>query len=90
MAELTPLGFIKPSGADLIKQGDNAISTNAQKDEVLHASHLSRLGVVEASLNAGAGGPGLSEDPLNPGYYYFAGPAFTADPADPGYYLIGE
>lgn len=90
MAELTPLGFIKPAGSDLFKQGDNAISTNAQKAQELHASTLARLGVAEASLNAGAGGAGLSEDPLNPGFYYFAGPSFTADPADPGYYLIGD
>ncbi|MFC8037814.1 hypothetical protein ACFUOZ_00475 [Paenarthrobacter sp. NPDC057355] len=90
MAETTPLGFIKPSGSDLIKNGDNAIRANAQTDQDLHASTIGRLGIAEAKINAGAGGPGLSEDPLNPGYYYFAGPAFTADPADPGYYLIGE
>lgn len=90
MAETTPLGFVKPSGSDLFKNGDNAISTNAQKDQVLHASHLGRLGAVEALVNSGAGGAGLSEDPLNPGFYYFAGPSFAADPADPGYYLIGD
>ncbi|WP_309076015.1 hypothetical protein [Paenarthrobacter sp.] len=89
MAETTPLGFVKPSGSDLFKQGDNAISTNAQKDEDLHAATLGRLGVAEAKINAGAGGVGLSEDPLSPGLYYFAGPTFAADPVNPGLYLIG-
>jgi len=90
VAETTPLGFIKTAGSDLFKQGDNAIATNAQKDQELHASHLGRLGAVEALVSAGAGGAGLSEDPLNPGLYYFAGPSFAADPDHPGLYLIGD
>lgn len=88
--EITPLGFKKPDGNELFKKGDNVISDNAQKAQDLHASTLGRLGAAEAALNAGAGGVGLSEDPLNPGFYYFAGPSFAADPADPGYYLIGD
>ena len=96
MAETTPLGFLKPTGNDLFKNGDNVISANAQKaDDLIKATQTTaaslagRIGVAEAKINAGAGGVGISEDPDNPGFYYFAGPSFTADPADPGYYLIG-
>ncbi|MEQ4566168.1 hypothetical protein [Paenarthrobacter sp. CAP02] len=36
MPELTPLGFQKPSGAELVRNGDNVISANAQKaDDIL-------------------------------------------------------
>ncbi|MFJ4287962.1 hypothetical protein ACIPY0_20155 [Paenarthrobacter nicotinovorans] len=97
MAETTDLGFLKPSGNDLFKNGDNVISHNAQNaddlikaEQAKAASLAGRIGAAEAALNAGAGGAGLSEDPDNPGFYYFAGPSFAADPSDPGYYLIGE
>jgi len=43
VAETTPLGFIKPAGSDLFKQGDNAISTNAQKAQDLIADLQSRF-----------------------------------------------
>ncbi|WP_275779735.1 hypothetical protein [Paenarthrobacter sp. Y-19] len=88
--ETTPLGFKKPDGNDPVRNGENHIATNAQRSQDLHAAALDRLGKAEAAINAGAGGPGLSEDPLHPGLYYFAGPAFTADPDHPGLYLIGE
>lgn len=123
--ETTPLGYQKPDGNELFKQGDNVIAANAQKaqehvaalqqaDAVLgnridtvqtdvqeaqgqlaagQAADLAlanRLGVAEAALNAGAGGPGLSEDPDHPGLYYFAGPAFAVDPAHPGLYTFEE
>ena len=95
MAETTPLGFVKPSGSDLFKNGDNAISTNAQKaDTLIRAGQTAdqelagRIGVAEAKIDAGAGGVGLSEDPSSPGLYYFAGPTITADPANPGLYTF--
>lgn len=84
----TPLGFKKPDGNELFRDGDNVIADNAQKSQDLHASSLARLGLAEAALNAGAGGPGLSEDPLNAGLYYFAGPTITADPGNPGLYTF--
>ena len=86
----TPLGFQVPDGNDPIRNGDNVIANNATKAQDLIADANDRIGIAEAKIDAGAGGVGLSEDPLNPGFYYFAGPCFTADPADPGYYLIGE
>jgi len=96
VADTTPLGFIKPAGSDLVRQGDNAIATNAQKsDEWIQAGQAKdqelagRIGVAEAKIDAGAGGVGLSEDPSSPGLYYFAGPTFAADPSNPGLYLIG-
>jgi hypothetical protein len=85
---LTSLGFKKPDGNELFKQGDNVIADNAQKSDDLIAPALTRLGLAEAALNAGAGGPGLSEDPLNAGLYYFAGPTITADPGNPGLYTF--
>ncbi|NWL13498.1 hypothetical protein DM793_19730 [Paenarthrobacter nitroguajacolicus] len=86
----TPLGFQKPDGNEPFRQGNDVISANAQKAQDLLSFTIGRLGAAEASLNAGAGGVGLSEDPLNPGLYYFAGPSFDADPINPGFYLIGS
>jgi hypothetical protein len=84
--EPTPLGFLKPDGKEPIRNGDNVISANAQKAQDLLAYVMGRVGVAEAAINAGAGGPGLSADPLNPGLFYFAGPSITADPVYPGLY----
>lgn len=86
--EITPLGFRKPDGNERVKTGDNDIAHNAQTAQELIAANQARIGVAEAKINAGAGGPGLSEDPDNAGLYYFAGPAFAADPARPGLYLF--
>lgn len=86
--EVTPLGFKKPDGNELFRKGDNVISDNAQKAQDLHAATLGRIGVAEAKIDAGAGGVGLSEDPLSPGLYYFAGPTITADPINPGLYTF--
>jgi hypothetical protein len=85
----TPLGYKKPDGNELVKGGDNVIADNAQKSEDIQAPMLARLGQAEAAINAGAGGPGLSADPLNPGLYYFAGPTIAPDTSNPGLYLIG-
>jgi hypothetical protein len=96
--ETTPRGFKKPDGlTELVKKGAEMISDNAQKaDDLLAAREAvdtvlaARIGVTEAKIDAGAGGPGLSEDPDHPGLYYFAGPAFSADPAHPGLYSFEE
>lgn len=85
----TPLGFQKPDGYELVRDGDNAISANAQKSQDLIAAAQGRIGVAEAKISAGAGGPGLSADPDNAGLYFFAGPTISPDPANPGFYLIG-
>lgn len=88
MAEITPLGFKKPSGQDLIRAGDNAIADNAQRAQDLLAQTLARLGQAEANIQSGAGGgPGLSEDPNNPGTYFIAADSpITADPTYSGLY----
>jgi hypothetical protein len=85
----TPLGFKKPDGNEPVKGGDNVIADNAQKAEDVLTPALTRIGLAEAAINAGAGGPGLSADPLNPGLYYFAGPTIAPDTSNPGLYLIG-
>ncbi|AYN58098.1 hypothetical protein PBI_JUDY_28 [Arthrobacter phage Judy] len=93
--EPTPLGFKKPDGNELVRGGDNVISDNAQKADDLitevKADALtlaSRLGVTEAKVDAGAGGPGLSADPDHPGLYYFAGPTIAPDPLVPGLFTF--
>jgi hypothetical protein len=95
--ETTPHGYQKPDGNEPIRGGDNIIAANAQKADdhytEVKADALTlagRIGVTEAKINAGAGGPGLYEDPDNPGLYYFAGPAFAADPLHPGLYSFEE
>lgn len=97
MAETTALGFKKPAATELVKGGADIIAFNAQKSQDLIAaanatdSALSgRIGAAEAAINAGAGGPGVAEDPDHPGLYYFAGPAFAVDPAYPGLYMFEE
>lgn len=86
----TPLGFQKPDGNERVKQGDNVISDNAQKSQDLIAAAFSRLGQAEANISAGNGtGPGLSEDPLNPGTYFMANASpITPDPVTPGLYTF--
>lgn len=101
---LTSLGFKKPDGTELFRQGDNVIADNAQKAEDLIQARIAaqlaaaaalaatnaRLGVAEANIQAGNGnGPGLSEDPLNPGTYFMADDSpITADPLNPGLYTF--
>ena len=86
--ETTPLGFQIPNGDEPIRGGDNVIANNGQKAQDILAVALARIGVAEAALDAGAGGVGLSEDPVFPGLYYFAGPTITADPDNPGLYTF--
>lgn len=93
--ETTPLGFKKPDGNDPLRNGDNIIADNAQKAQELIASAQTqdavlagRIGVTEAKVNAGAGGPGLSADPDNAGLYFFAGPTIAPDPVTPGLYTF--
>jgi hypothetical protein len=92
---VTPLGFRKPDGNEPIRNGDNEIAANAQKAQDLIASAQAteavlagRIGVAEAKIDAGAGGPGLSADPDNAGLYFFAGPAFAPDPDNPGLFTF--
>jgi hypothetical protein len=93
--EITRSGLQKPDGNELVRGGDNIISFNAQKtQELIDAAQdqgnalADRLGVAEAALNAGAGGPGLSADPDHPGLYYFAGPTIAPDPLNPGLFTF--
>ena len=57
MADTTPLGFQKPSGSDLIRDGDNVIANNAQKSEDLLREARANI----ANLLSSAG---FSGDPL--------------------------
>lgn len=85
--EITPLGFKKPDGNELVKQGDNIIADNAQRDQELHQNTRTRLGVTEARIAGIGTGPGLSPDPDNPGLYFLATEApITEDPTYPGLY----
>ena len=88
--EITPLGFKKPDGAELVRGGDNVIADNAQKAQELLQSALDRIGVAEANISAGTGtGPGISEDPLNPGTYYIASDSpINEDPDYVGLYTF--
>lgn len=93
--DTTPLGFQKPDGNELARNGDNVIAANAQKaQDLLAAAQVAdavlsgRLGVAEAAINAGAGGPGLSADPDHAGLYFFAGPTISPDPVTPGLYTF--
>lgn len=95
--EETGLGFRKPDGYDSAKQGDNHIAHNAQRAQELIAAGqaaaaalAARLGQAEANINAGNGnGPGLTEDPLNPGTYFIASDSpINEDPDNPGFYTF--
>jgi hypothetical protein len=71
----TPLGFKKPDGNELARNGDNVIADNAQVAQDQIAAARSRLTYVETVLAAGGGGgePGsgstLVPDPDNAGLY---------------------
>lgn len=66
----TPLGFKKPDGNELLRNGNDIISANAQKPQELLASTFTRLTITERNLrNSGGHGPTISEDPLDPGFY---------------------
>lgn len=84
----TSLGFRKPDGNELFKNGDDVISHNAQRAQDLIAANQAAIGLAEAKINAGAGGPGLSADPDRPGLYYFAGPTITPDPINAGLFTF--
>lgn len=56
--ELTPLGFKKPDGNELVRNGDNVIADNAQKSQDLHQAAQARFALLE---NA-AGFPGAPLD----------------------------
>lgn len=55
--ETTPLGFQKPDGNERVRDGDNVISTNAQKAEDLLTAVRARLAMLEGA--AGFAGSGL-------------------------------
>lgn len=74
---ITPLGFKKPDGAELVRGGDNHISDNAQKAEDLiaaaqatAANHGARITNIETAASPGGG-------------------LLVGDPNDPGFFLIG-
>ena len=87
----TPLGFQKPDGNELLKNGDNVISANADVAEAVISSISGRLGQAEVNIQGALGaGPGIVEDDLHPGTYFILETSiFRPDPANPGFYLIG-
>jgi len=93
----TPLGFKKPDGNELFRNGDNVIADNAQTAQDILAAHAAaaaalaaRVGQVEADVDAGSGtGLGLAADPDSPGLYFFSdGSPIEADPDNPGLYTF--
>jgi len=94
---ITTHGLRKPDIHELAKTGAADVSYNAQKTDDLITATLAvqsnlaaRLGRAEANIQAGNGnGPGLVEDPLNPGTYFMAddSPLFE-DPDAPGFYTF--
>lgn len=77
--EITPLGFKKPDGNELVRGGDNVISDNAQKAQDLLSyaqadinGHAIRIASIESAV--GVGGGLLTEDPSDPGFYIVGGP----------------
>lgn len=94
----TTLDFKKPdSVTELVKQGADVISHNAQTaDDLIRAAQeradalAARLGVAEANISRGSGdGLGIAEDPYNPGTYFIADTSpLTEDPGNPGLYTF--
>jgi hypothetical protein len=69
--EVTPLGFKKPSGTELVRNGDNVIADNAQTAQDLLGDALPRLATIETAAFA-AGALVMIEDPADPGFYILA------------------
>lgn len=69
--EITPLGFKKPDGGELVRGGDNVIADNAQKAQDLLGNALPRLAAVELAAFA-AGDLIMIEDPADPGFFILA------------------
>jgi hypothetical protein len=64
--EVTPLGFQKPDGYELVREGDNVIATNAQKAEELLADSRGRLVQLESAAGFGGTGLDLADTVVNP------------------------
>ena len=75
---------------DLIQSAQAAITANAAAAAATANSLAARLGQAEANIQAGNGdGPGLTEDPLNPGTYFMADTSpIQPDPVTPGLYTF--
>jgi hypothetical protein len=73
---------------DLIAAAQATAVANAAAAAAQDAVLAGRIGVTEAKVDAGAGGPGLSADPDNAGLYFFAGPSIAPDPVTPGLYTF--
>lgn len=55
--EITPLGFQKPDGYELVRNGDNAIAANAAKAQEILAAQAARVANLESAA-------GFTGDPL--------------------------
>ncbi|MFJ4286391.1 hypothetical protein ACIPY0_12165 [Paenarthrobacter nicotinovorans] len=88
--ETTDLDFLIPDGDEPVRNGDNIIGHNAQRSQDLHRLTLDRLALAEGAISAGGlEGPGMVEDPLDPGTYVYAPAHIAEDVSDPGTFLIG-
>ena len=75
---------------DLIKSTQDQVVANAAAAQATANSLATRLGQAEANIRGGLGdGPGLIEDPLNPGTYFMADTSpIQPDPDNTGLYLF--
>lgn len=62
----TPLGFQKPDGYELVRDGENVISANATLNEVLHSNARARLAQVESAAGFPGTGLDLTDSAVNP------------------------
>lgn len=81
----TPLGFKKPDGNELARNGDNVIAANAQTAEELLQSARLRLDLIESGANAS----GVVADPDDPDALRIStGTKITTSPSDADALLI--
>lgn len=82
------IAFNAQKTQDLTAETREQLATESLSRAAQDAALAGRIGVAEALINAGAGGPGLSADPDHAGLYFFAGPTISPDPVTPGLYTF--
>lgn len=82
------IAFNAQKTEDVVAETRGQIAAESASRATQDAALSGRIGVAEAMINAGAGGPGLSADPDHAGLYFFAGPTIAPDPITPGLYTF--